>query len=117
MGTITFIDELKGGRQFFLFFHFRKRFSVSNHVFSYYFGVTLLVGPTKQFLTKMGNEIAYLMPTKYKIFAAPLQPPQGGQLPGPLRTPRSHTVLPTIQNGMTPMHKRAQRCGGGAGGL
>ena len=32
----------------------------------------------------MGNEIAYLMPTKYKI--------------------RSQTVLPTIQYGMTPMH-------------
>ena len=27
------------------------------------------------------------------------------------------TVLPTIQNGMTPMHKRAQRGPGGVGGL
>ena len=52
----------------------------------------------------MGNEIAYLMATKCKIFlargAARLQPRPGGQLPGPLRTPRSQTVLPspTIQN-------------------
>ena len=41
--------------------------------------------------------------------AAPLQPPLGSQPPGPLRTTCSQTVLPTIQNGMTPMHKRAQR--------
>ena len=62
----------------------------------------------------MGYEIAYLMPTKCKIClargAAPLQPLPGGQLPGPMQTPRSQTVLPTIQNWMTPLHvnKRAQ---------
>ena len=63
----------------------------------------------------MGNEIANPMPTKYKIFLGkgvlPLTTPTSGPAPGPLRTPRSQTVLPTIQNGMTPMHKRVQ--GGG----
>ena len=50
--------------------------------------------------------------------AVSLQPPPGGQLPGPLRTPRSQSVLPTIQNWMTPMHKqRGRGCGVGAAAL
>ena len=60
----------------------------------------------------MGNEIAYHdISCAHQIQnflkqggAVSLQP--GGQLPGPLRTPRSQSVLPTIQNWMTPMHKR-----------
>ena len=55
------------------------------------------MGPTKQFETKMGNEIAYHdISCAHRIqnflkqgVALSLQPPLGGQLPGPLRTPRS----------------------------
>ena len=54
---------------------------------------------------RMDNEIAYLMPTKYKIFLRGRFPLQ----PGPLRTPCSQTVLPTIQNGMMPMHKAKKK--------
>ena len=68
----------------------------------------------------MGNEIAYLMPTKCKIFLGkercPWQPPPGGQLPGPLPTPRSQTVLPTIRNWMMPSMWISVRKWGGAGG-
>ena len=51
------------------------------------------------------------MPTKYKIFLSkgvlsPCNLRQGALLPGPLWTTRSQSVLPTIQNWMTPMHKR-----------
>ena len=61
----------------------------------------------------MGNEIAYHdISCAHQIHnflkqggAVSSQPPPGGQLPGPLRTPRSQSVLPTIQNWMTSMHK------------
>ena len=71
----------------------------------------------------MGNEIAYhdiswahqIQNFLKQGGAVSLQPPPGGQLPGPLRTPRSQSVLPTIQNWMTPMHKqRGRGCGVGA---
>ena len=57
------------------------------------------------------------MPTKYKIFLGKgvLPPYNPRQRTGSLRTSRSQTVLSTIQNGMTSMHKRAQRWGGGGG--
>ena len=56
------------------------------------------------------------MPTKYKILLGKgALPPYRGPAPGSLQTPLSQTVLPTIQNGMTPMHKRAQRRGGQEG--
>ena len=60
-----------------------------------------------------------MCPPNTKFFkqgsAVSLQNPPGGQLPGPLRTPRSQSVLPTIQNWMTPMHKqRGRGCGVGA---
>ena len=60
------------------------------------------------------------MPTEYKVFLnkgelPPYNSHQGGQPPGPLRTPRSQTVLPTIPNEMTPMHRCEQRGGGAAG--
>ena len=66
----------------------------------------------------MGNEIAHLILTVYKIFVGkgalpPYNPRQGAS---PLdRTPRSQTVLPTIQNGMTPMRRCEQRGGRGPG--
>ena len=69
----------------------------------------------------MGNEIAYHdISCAHQIQnflkqggAVSLQPPPGGQLPGPLRTPRSQSVLPA----MTPMHKRYERGRGcGVGG-
>ena len=53
-----------------------------------------------------------LCPPNTKFFlgkgALPLTTPTRGPAPGPLRTPRSQTVLPTIQNGMTRMHKHSQ---------
>ena len=75
---------------------------------------------TKQFLTKMGNEIANPMPIKYKIFlgkgALPFAIPTRGPAPGPMRTPRSQTVLPTIQMEWRPCISM-RKWGGGAGGL
>ena len=66
-GWHNFFDEMKGGLSFFFFFVL----SFSKAVFW-----------IKQFLMKMGNEIAYLMPTKYKIFLGngalpPYNPRQG----------------------------------------
>ena len=66
----------------------------------------------------MGNEIAYLMLTENNIFLGkgalpPYNPRQGADRP--LRTPCSQTVLPTIQNGMMPMHRCEQRGGWGPG--
>ena len=55
--------------------------------------------------------------TKYKGCSL-LATSTRGPVPGPLRTPRSQSVLPTIQNWMTPMHKhgtqRRRGCGVGA---
>ena len=53
------------------------------------------------------NEIAYHdISCAHQIQLYPCNLCQGGQLRGPLRTPHSQSVLPTIQNWMTPMHKR-----------
>ena len=57
------------------------------------------------------------MPTEYKIFlgkgALPPYNPRQGASPLDL-CERSQTILPTVQNGMTPMHRCEQRGGGGA---
>ena len=53
---------------------------------------------------------AYQIQNFIRQGALPLYNPRlGSQPPGPLRTTCSQTVLPTIQNGMTSMYKRAQR--------
>ena len=76
-GGHNFCDELKGGRQFFCSFIFKSGFLC----------LTMFFLNNLQFLTKMGNEIAYVMPIKYQIFLAPWTLA--------LRTPRSQTILPT----------------------
>ena len=81
--------------------------------FSQEFGVSI-----KQFLLKMGNEIAYLMPTNYKIFLGKgaltaYNQRQGASPTGPTRTLCAQTVLPIIQNGMTPLQHKPGIHGGG----
>ena len=73
-GGHNFFDELKGWSSVFCSFIFKSSFSM------------LIFGSIKPFLTKIGNKIEYLMPTKYNIFLrkghCPLQPPLGGQSSG-----------------------------------
>ena len=57
----------------------------------------------------MGNEIAYLMSTKYKIFLGkgalpPYHPRQGASPLDPCEHISLTDCPPTVQNGMTPMH-------------
>ena len=84
-GPITFLMSWKGGVISFLFFKFKSGFLCLT-IF------LLQIWCIKQCLAKMGNEIAHLMPTKYKIFLGKEALP-----------PCSQTVLPTIQNGMMPI--------------
>ena len=61
----------------------------------------------------MGNEIAYLMPTEYKIFLGkgalpPYNPRQGASPLNPSKNLAHRLSFTVIQNGMTPMHS-AQR--------
>ena len=72
-GATTFLMSWKGVVRFvfflffcffFLFFHFQIRFSLPLTTFV----PNNLVEVLSNFLTKLGNEIAYLMPTEYKIF-------------------------------------------------
>ena len=96
------------GSSVFLFFHFQKWFYVPNHVFLDNLVWVLL----SNFWWKWVMKLPILCTPNTKFLrqgsASPLPPPPGGQPPGPLWTPRSQTVLPTIQNGMTPMHKHAK---------
>ena len=63
-GGITFVMSWKGVVSFFVLSFSKAVFCAS----------TMFFLNNLQFLTKMGNETAYLMPIKYKIFLAPWTP-------------------------------------------
>ena len=81
-----FFDELKRGSSVFVLSFSRAFFLCLTMFF-----LNNLVRVLNKFWNKMGNEIAHLMPIKYKIFLGKgvlplLLPPPGGQPPGPPQT-------------------------------